>query len=96
MRGTDLSLTFVRVLSESRCPINPQIQCVWEGTASLQFRIRDAEGTREVQLETHDRANRLSVDEYLVRVMELTPAPRTEAVTPSDRYRVTLRVTRTG
>ena len=92
VRGAGFSLTFVRVVSEGRCPTNPQVQCVWEGTATLQLRVHSASGAREVPIETHTRANTTSVDGYLVRVVELTPTPPTQAAIPADRYRLTLRV----
>jgi hypothetical protein len=92
--ATGLAVTFVRVVSESRCPVNPQVQCIWEGTAQLQLRVSGLGGTRDVPIETLLSANTATVDGYLIRLLELTPSPRAEAPTSPDRYRATFRVVR--
>ena len=92
--ATGLAVTFVRVVSESRCPVNPQIQCIWEGTAQLQLRVSGLGSARDVPIETLSTANTATVDGYVVRLRDLTPGPRVEAPTPPERYRATLRVDR--
>ncbi len=92
--ATGLVVTFVRVVSESRCPVNPQIQCIWEGTAQLQLRVSGLGATRDMPIETLSTANTATVDGYVIRLRDLTPGPRVEAPTPPERYRATLRVDR--
>lgn len=44
------SLTFVRVVSDSRCP--PKVQCVWAGDATLELRIKRGQTSQIVELHT--------------------------------------------
>jgi hypothetical protein len=38
LKNSDWVLTFVRVVSDSRC--SPKVQCVWAGDATLELRAR--------------------------------------------------------
>lgn len=44
------SLTFVRVVSDSRCL--PKVQCVWAGDATLELRIKRGQTSQIVELHT--------------------------------------------
>lgn len=42
IRGTDLHVTFQRVVEDSRCPVN--VQCVWAGEVTLELGFRTGDG----------------------------------------------------
>jgi hypothetical protein len=42
IRGTDLHVTFERVVEDSRCPVN--VVCVWAGEVTLVLGIRTGDG----------------------------------------------------
>ena len=44
------SVTFVRVVSDSRCP--PQVQCVWAGDAMIELRVTRDRVSRKITLHT--------------------------------------------
>ena len=46
----DWSLTFVRVVSDSRCP--PKVNCVWAGDAKLALRVKRGRSSQMLELHT--------------------------------------------
>jgi hypothetical protein len=45
IRGTDLYITFERVVEDSRCPV--KVQCVWAGEVTLELRIRSGDAAEQ-------------------------------------------------
>ena len=85
-----LVVTFVARLADSRCPAN--VVCVWMGDAAVRVAARAGRSTVEQELHTGVEPHSLSVDQYVVTVVGLTPYPGTDdRSTPT----VILRVTRT-
>ncbi len=74
----DLTITFVRIVADSRCPAN--VQCVWEGNAEVELRIAGKSATAAVmKLNTNSRfAREAAYLGYLVRLVELAPCPAAE------------------
>jgi hypothetical protein len=92
--GAALTVVFSGITNESRCPLDPRIQCLWGGTARAALRVRDIAGTRDVQLETFAAKDTASVGRYVLRLVAVTPFPMTTDAIPAADYRVTLRVIR--
>ena len=90
----EMTLTFVGLTSESRCPINALISCVWEGSATINVRARTESRTREFPLETVRTRDTETVDRYVVQLVAVTPAPLTLDPIPPASYRATLRMVR--
>ena len=90
----DLTLTFVALTGDSRCPVNALIQCVWAGSAIIAVRARSASGTREFPLETQNTKDTETVDRFIVRLVAVTPIPTTTDPIPPASYRATLRMVR--
>ena len=87
-----LTVRFVSVVDDSRCPTN--VQCVRAGEAKVQLALR-APGARDdaVILATEGGQPRdASFAGYDVHLVALDPPRRTDVPNPS--YRVTLRVSR--
>lgn len=74
--GTDLTVRFVRLVSDSRCPAN--VFCIWEGDGEIEVEL-NLRGERSLaRLHTHGGAQHpaeASVSGYRVRLVELGPAP---------------------
>ena len=91
-----LTLRFVRVLSDGRCPLD--VACIWEGTAQFEVELRSGalatDSAIVAQLETQTRAREIVVGLYRVQTIDLTPYSQSTTIIPPHRYRVTLRVTR--
>lgn len=93
--GSALTVGFTGIVSESRCPTNALIQCIWGGSARVGLRVRDVSGTRDLLLETLAAKDTATVGAYLIRLVEVNPMPVTTDPIPAASYRITLRVTRT-
>ncbi|HTM31352.1 MAG TPA: hypothetical protein VL263_08600 [Vicinamibacterales bacterium] len=89
--GTATTVTFVRVVSEGRCPKG--VQCVWEGDAAVELRVAPAGGDAQtITLHTNDRFERQAViGGVTVRLEQLEPYPEADKPIAPDSYVVTLR-----
>ena len=89
-----LTLTFVGVTNESRCPTNALIQCVWAGSARTALRASSSAGTRELALETLATKDTVTVEQFVVTLVAVTPAPVTTDPIPAAAYRGVFRLSR--
>jgi hypothetical protein len=89
--GTTITVTFVRVVSDGRCPKG--VQCIWEGDAAVELRVAPASGDAQtITLHTNDRFERQAVvGGVTVRLEQLEPYPETDKPIAPDNYVVTLR-----
>ncbi len=87
-----LTVGFIGITNDSRCPTN--VQCVWAGSARAGLRVRDGAASRDLHLETLATKDTATVGVYLIRLVEVNPAPVTTDPIPASAYRITLRVTR--
>ena len=93
--GEQLGVEFVRVASDSRCPIDAV--CVWMGDAVAEIELSAAGGrTGRVQLHTSQEPRSATWNGVRITLLELAPAPRASQPTPPERYSVRLRVERSG
>jgi hypothetical protein len=87
-----LTLTFDRVTTDSRCPMNAL--CVWSGNAIVAVSLSQGAGGPAAR-ELHTEASRSEVSylAYAIRLVSLAPYPRTDReIRPGD-YVATLAVT---
>ena len=84
-----LALTFVRQVSDSRCPANAV--CVWMGDAAVRVTARADAATVERELHTSVEPHSLSIGPYTVTIVGLLPYPGPNAPGPVT---VILRVVR--
>ena len=89
-----LTITFVGVTSESRCPTNALILCAWEGSAQTALRASSSAGTRELTLETLRTKDKATIEQYVVTLVAVTPAPVTLDPIPAAAYRGSFRLSR--
>ena len=94
VNGSTLSITFVGVTSESRCPTNALIQCVWAGSARIALRATTSSGTRDIALETMASKDVETIEQFVVHLVAVTPGPVTTDPIPAGAYRATLRIVR--
>jgi hypothetical protein len=86
----DLTLTFVRVTGDSRCPTG--VTCIREGDAAVLVRV-DGPGSATDDLTLHTSgpgSQDVVVHGMLVTVVDVMPYPREDHVPRADEYRVTL------
>ena len=93
-RVETLTVRMERVANDSRCPI--EVQCVWEGDATVVVALRSPPSAATVgELHTSHRfAQAAAYDGYVVRLIDLQP-PRSHGVVLGG-YRAVLRVSAAG
>ena len=91
---TDLTLTFVRLVADSRCPTGAT--CVREGDAPLLGRVdRPRSAAADLTLHTSGPgAREVVVDNVLVTLIDVMPYPREDHTPRPEEYRVTLLIQR--
>ena len=83
----DLTVKFVGIDSDSRCPSD--VACVWAGEVIVRLTVRKDRRTKELSIKGNEN---LPVDGFVVSVLEVLPPPKsTQRIAPAD-YRVTLKV----
>ena len=92
IRGERSTVTFERIVSDSRCAVD--VQCIRAGEARAAFRLK-AGGAPDVSFELDtDRERTREVGRYIVTLHDVAPAPRsTVRIAPAD-YRAEITVSR--
>lgn len=87
-----LAISFLRVVEDSRCPVD--VQCVTAGNAVVGLVLQErGEATRAVTLNTHESPRTVSHEGYVISAVELQPG-RTSTGPAPERYVVRLHVVR--
>ena len=91
---TDLTLTFVRLVADSRCPTGAT--CIREGDATVLVRVdRPGHAAADLTLHTSGPGSReVVVDNVLVTLIDVMPYPREDQTPRPEEYRVTLLIRR--
>lgn len=85
-----LRITFIRVVSDSRCPSD--VDCIWAGNAQIEIEIRANGAVDTARLNTFDGAREASAGNYRIEFLALAPTPRSTGPTPQTQYRATFKV----
>ena len=91
---TDFTLTFVRLVADSRCPTGAT--CIREGDATVLVRV-DRPGSAAADLTLHTSgpgSGDVVVDNVLVTLIDVMPYPREDQTPRPEEYRVTLLIRR--
>lgn len=89
-----LLLTFTRVVSDSRCPIDALVLCVWAGEGVVALRLAHRTGgTAERDVRTEPSASVATFHDYAIRLDTLQPHPRSDREIRPDEYVATFTVT---
>jgi len=94
--GAGFALKFEKVENDSRCPVD--VTCVWEGDAAVVVKLISppaAEETKELHTSKGEgRPGELERNAFVIRLVKLTPVPRSTATIPPADYRATFVATR--
>lgn len=92
--GTDMMLTFVTVLDDSRCPADAT--CVWEGQVTVDISVAASGEDLGVRTLTsragHDDLAVKHAAGYEIRLLGVTPARTSAAEIPMHEYALKLQV----
>lgn len=91
LKDKELTLRFVFVGSDSRCP--EEARCVWEGDATVRIEAKAGRRSRIFNLHTNQRyAQEMQIGAYIVRLISLNPRPKAGKKLKAADYVVVLRV----
>ena len=91
--GTALTLSFVSVPEDSRCPTD--VVCVWAGNGAVSLVVTDDTGAKTtVVLNTTLSPRSVRTSGYEISLAGLKPDPKQGSPIPLANYVATLRVTR--
>jgi hypothetical protein len=91
IEGTSLSLKFVGVMGDSRCPADAL--CVLGGSATVKVEVGGSGEKRELTFETGE-LKPATYHEWSLELVQLMPYPFSATPIKPEDYRATLRVTR--
>ena len=70
-----LSVKFVELVEDSRCPAD--VQCIWAGNAKIKIRVSTKGGrSHDLTLDTNGPNQTVSAEGYSIKLVGLTPVPR--------------------
>ncbi len=95
VRGTKLRIRFVTVENDSRCPSD--VKCVWAGNAAVQLQLGTGSGSKTVTLNTSKSTSFAGETEYRgykVKLVDLSPYPRSDRNISRRDYTATLLVSK--
>lgn len=84
IQGKDITVTFVEVLRDSRCPTG--VECVWSGNAEVAVYIND----ELITLNTHIKPQQIVISGYQIKLVKLTPYPHINKKIDPEDYAATL------
>ncbi len=91
--SNDLTVKFVSVLEDSRCPEGTD--CIWAGNAKLQLKLKQKNGEWETfELNTNLEKQEIEFGGYSVKITELTPTPKENAEIDRNSYVATFSVSK--
>ena len=91
VQGTAVTVRFVGVGEDSRCPVD--VQCVWAGDAVVRLTFAASGApSAEAALHTTLDPKSASFEGYSVRLTGLRPAPRSGTTIPPASYVATLEI----
>ncbi|HXG92723.1 MAG TPA: hypothetical protein VNN73_10200 [Blastocatellia bacterium] len=95
IRSEGFAITFVSVAEDSRCPEG--VDCVWVGNAKVVLKLSKANGeSHTVELNTTLQPKEVTYQQYLVRLVKLTPYPKQNSTIKKEDYEATLMVSKTS
>ncbi|MGH9933325.1 MAG: hypothetical protein ACREA9_29425 [Pyrinomonadaceae bacterium] len=93
LKGARLRIKFAAVENDSRCPSD--VTCVWAGNAAVQLQLSAGRGSKTVTLNTSKSPSFVGESEYRgykVKLVDLSPYPRSDRKIAARDYTVTLLV----
>lgn len=95
VKGTKLRIRFVAVENDSRCPSD--VTCVWAGNAAVQLQLGSGRESKTVTLNTSKSPSFAGETEfrgYKVKLVDLSPYPRSDRKIARRDYTATLVVSK--
>ena len=89
LAGTGVRVTFLEVVSDSRCPVD--VVCVTAGDAEVRLAVVGQGENRTVSLHTTQESRSATIGAVRLELTGLAPSPRSTVTTRPEAYRATIR-----
>ena len=90
MTAEKISVTFQKVLEDSRCPVD--VTCIWAGLAKVSLQVAVSGQERELSLSTSPPDHSAVFENYTFWLIQVSPVPRSDQTMDRSAYVVTVRV----
>jgi len=87
-----LKLRFEGVGADSRCPID--VMCVWAGDGEVFLNISTGNYSQRYTVHTTLEPREIVIENYLIQLINLLPAPRSDRRIKPEEYNVDIRTTK--
>lgn len=87
-----LYVRFVSLIEDSRCPTDTT--CVWAGNAKITVRVSRNGNVKAIILNTNPKEPVAGFGGYSIKLVRLTPEPRSNIRIDRNRYQATLEIAR--
>jgi len=85
-----LSVRFVELIEDSRCPTDTN--CIWAGNAKIKIRVAKHGRSQELMLDTNGPNTAAIAEGYSIKLISLTPEPRSNIRINRNGYVATFEV----
>ncbi|MDQ3181558.1 MAG: hypothetical protein M3Q33_13685 [Acidobacteriota bacterium] len=88
-----LKIRFISVIEDSRCPEGTN--CVWAGNAKVHLKLKKRNGAWEIfELNTNLEKKEIRFGGYAIKIVELTPTPKSNVRINRNGYVATFSITK--
>lgn len=89
--GTTIKIKFLSVVEDSRCPEG--VNCIWAGVAKIKIQLRKTgKPAKEFELNTNQTDKTITFEGHTIKLVTLTPYPKSGTATNSAAYSATLTI----
>ncbi len=89
MTAQGVSITPLEIISDSRCPSDPLINCIWAGTVEIRAQIQSGLGFGILNLQL---GKPVTTEKEIITLSEVSPAKTEQVEIPVSSYRFTFDV----
>jgi hypothetical protein len=91
--GTTINVKFLSVIEDSRCPEG--VNCIWAGVAKIKIQVRKTgKPAKEFELNTNQMDKSIIFEGHTIKLLTLTPYPKSGSATNAALYSATLTITK--
>ena len=87
-----ISVRFIELVEDSRCPTDTN--CIWAGNAKIKVRVTKQGRSHVLTLDTHGPNQSATAEGHSIKLIDLTPEPRSNIRIDRNGYIATLSVTK--
>ncbi|MEO8573995.1 MAG: hypothetical protein ABI481_08490 [Pyrinomonadaceae bacterium] len=87
-----VSIHFTELIEDSRCPTDTN--CVWAGNAKIKIRVTGYGRSQDLTMDTNGPHQGANAEGYSIKLVSLTPAPRSNIRINRNGYVATFEVSK--